>query len=182
MHCYCSTYGIDGAIAEEFRATVEAYQTPSLDDIHSRVVDRYTGHNPTTYSIVLCVNGESVGHAFWGEKRFMTARMERLVNGINLSAWLLQGQRGHGLGATLIKEGLTHIIQDHKFVGYPIWTSIDRKNVASQKACQRAGFFLLGMQADKPERDIFLHEQRSAIGQPATIVGSVLAVILGHRV
>lgn len=158
--------GIDEYILEEFGTTVEAYRTLPLPEISARLQARYTGEAPTTHGVIARVINFDYGMAIWGLKAYSSVTPTGEVQqkeGINVSAWVLRQNRGFGFGKLLIAHATmqaAHQAQNPQrsdLLGKPIWTSIHRDNTASIRACQEAGFRLVSVQPEKPERDIYEH-------------------------
>lgn len=153
--------GIDDEIIKEFGPTVEAYGSSGVDAIIDRIATKYSGENPSTFGVLIVVDGVDTGQAIWGIKDYQAVdnetRQPYTMEGVNVSAWILQQYRGRGLGKALMKYASIHAAESLPMLGEArqIWTSIHSSNIASRSACARAGFSEIGVQSDKPDRLLY---------------------------
>lgn len=162
-----SNEGVDASVIAEFKKTVQAYTELSISDIAERIRGKYGGDNPEAYGSIPMWDGVDVGMVFWGQKDYLKLQPRSPdvieVRGVNLSGWALRQYRNQGLGGrvlALVTNQANSFVHEHggDWGGRKLWTSIDKRNLASRKITQAAGFREICPQQDKPERLIYEFE------------------------
>jgi len=155
--------GIDPAVVREFTGTVDAYMSLPLCKIEKRIHAKYASTAEALGFIGIQQHGIDIGMSIAGIKEFEVQDSDSTV-GINVSGWVLSQFRRRGFAS----EGVIHTVeaamrraQDENFAdwyGKMLWTSVHQDNVASQRTCLFAGFSVLGVAANNPERRIYAYE------------------------
>ena len=159
-----SNDGVDSSVFAEFETTVHAYKSISIPDIAERIRAKYCGDNPGAYGAIPVWGGVDAGMVVWGIKDYLRSQTGKEgvveVRGVNVSGWALRQYRNQGLGGKVLHlaaQQANDLIHGHdgEWGGRTLWTGIDKKNTASRKIAEAAGFREVCAEQDKPERLIY---------------------------
>lgn len=166
MRDLCIKSASDPAIWNEFEETIIAYTTQSVPALSDRIATRYYGKTPSHTGDFIALGDEVGGIAFASIKDFKLPALDREdpteVRGVNVSAWLLKTLRDQGIGRQIIAYATSRA---NDYIGQPnlpnwrdrkLWTSVRETNIASQKACEHAGFVEAGPHIGREGRLLFL--------------------------
>jgi RimJ/RimL family protein N-acetyltransferase len=146
--------GVDEAVVSEFDTTVTAYRELNPESIAKRIEGKYGGLHPQAVGFIALFDEDPVAMVFAGPKEYLSP--DGIVDGVNVSAWVVSQARGLGIGRKLINIGVTAAFRPWN--DKTIWTSIHTGNIASQKMCQAVGFVKAHPQLEdeKVGRDIYV--------------------------
>lgn len=115
----------------------------------------------TVLGFLAVKDGLDIGAAIVGVKAYATVEGVNGI-GVNGSGWILEQHRGCGysgmFAAHVMSETLRRITNcDYAdWYGKALWTSIDRKNLASIATAEKSGLQNVGVAANNPARNIYL--------------------------
>ena len=165
MHRLCIDKGVDEIIRKEFESTIKRYSNGKISKLAKRIIEKYSGDYPEITGSLIQYDGKSIGIAYSGVSDVLKPNQDAepsLMKGVNVSAWIIDGYRGLGIGKSAIAHTTDLTVarvndtKDLEWYDRTIWTSIDDSNIASQKACGVAGFVRSYEQYELPGRSIYL--------------------------
>ncbi len=166
MHRLCTDEGVDENILNEFQSTVNNYSSYDIDKLINRIAEKYSCPYPEITGDIILYEEKEVGLAYSGIKNIFRPEPEAgevsVLEGVNVSAWVLRTHRNLGVGRTAISYATERANarinnpEDTEWHERTIWTSINDDNVASQKACMAVGFSYAYPQVEEENRSIYL--------------------------
>jgi RimJ/RimL family protein N-acetyltransferase len=154
-----SDKGVDDLVVAEFGTTVEAYRQLEVEEIAERIKSKYCGEKPNAFGLIPSVEGLDIGMVVYGHKDYQDPSNKVMVEGVNISGWLLKQYRRKGFAGYLSE--VVDVVQqqvndqEHLLFGRKIWTSIHIDNYPSRSVSEKSGFVQLGPAIDKPSRLIY---------------------------